>query len=208
MSKPKKSREKSDPKAKTAMKENKNLILAAGVVVIVAIIAVVAYILLVPGTGGSPAITGTGTGAAAVIGDSVSVYYTGTFTNGTVFDSNVNSTPLTFTVGSHQVIPGFENAVIGMKAGQTRTVNIPVDQAYGPYSTDNIYVFNRTGNLATMNLSIGGVLTYSDPSTGMVSAVRVLNFTNDTVTVDANSPLAGEPLTFTIRVASVSKNTG
>ena len=208
MSKPKKTKEKSDPKAKSTTKGNKNLILAAGVIVIVAIIAVAAYILLVPGTGGTPAITGTGTGAAAVIGDSVSVYYTGTFTNGTVFDTNANSTPLTFTVGSHQVIPGFENAVIGMKAGQTRTVNIPVDQAYGPYSQDNIYVFNRTGNLATMNLTIGGVLTYSDPSTGMMSAVKVLNFTQDTVTVDANSPLAGEPLTFTIRIASVNEIAG
>jgi len=208
MSKPKKSKEKSDQKAKSTMKGNKNLILAVGVIVIVAIIAVVAYILLVPGTGGTSAISGTGTGAAAVIGDSVSVYYTGTFTNGTVFDSNVNSTPLTFTVGSHQLIPGFENAVIGMKAGQTRTVNIPVDQAYGPYNPDNIYVFNRTGSLATMNLTIGGMLTYSDPSTGMISAVKVLNFTEDTVTVDANSPLAGEPLTFTIRMASVNKIAG
>ncbi len=208
MSKPKKSKGKSDPKAASTMKRNKNMILAVGVIVIVAIIAVVAYILLAPGTGSSPAITGTGTGAAAVIGDSVSVYYTGMFTNGTVFDSNVNSTPLTFTVGSHQVIPGFENAVIGMKAGQTRTVNIPVDQAYGPYSQDNIYVFNRTGSLATMNLTIGGTLTYRDPSTNMMSAVKVLNFTNDTVTVDANSPLAGEPLTFTIRVASVNAIAG
>ncbi len=208
MSKPRKSRQKSSTKEKSTTTERKWLIPAIGIVVIVAIIAVAAYILLAPGTGGSPAITGTGTGAAAVIGDSVSVYYTGTFTNGTVFDSNVNSTPLTFTVGSHQVIPGFENAVIGMKSGQTRTVNIPVDQAYGPYSMDNIYVFNRTGNLATMNLTIGGMLTYRDPSTNMVSAVRVLNYTRDTVTVDANSPLAGEPLTFTIRVASVNAIAG
>ncbi len=208
MSKPRKSRQRSSTKEKSATTGRTWLVPAIGIIVIVAIIAVVAYILLVPGTGSSPAITGTGTGAAAVIGDSVSVYYTGMFTNGTVFDSNVNSTPLTFTVGSHQVIPGFENAVIGMKAGQTRTVNIPVDQAYGPYSQDNIYVFNRTGSLATMNLTIGGTLTYRDPSTNMMSAVKVLNFTNDTVTVDANSPLAGEPLTVTIRVASVNAIAG
>lgn len=207
MSKPRKSRQRTSTKEKSPTTGRTWLVPAIGIIVIVAI-AVVAYILLVPGTGGSPAITGTGTGTAAVIGDSVSVYYTGTFTNGTVFDSNVNSTPLTFTVGSHQVITGFENAVIGMKAGQTRTVNIPVDQAYGPYSQDNIYVFNRTGSLATMNLTIGGTLTYRDPSTNTMSAVKVLNFTRDTVTVDANSPLAGEPLTFTIRVASVNTIAG
>ncbi len=95
-----------------------------------------------------------------------------------------------------------------MKTGQTRTVNIPVDQAYGPYSQDNIFIFNRTGNLATMNLTVGGMLTYQDPSTNTMSAVKVLNFTQDTVTVDANSPLAGEPLTFTIRLVSVNENTG
>ncbi len=94
MSKPRKSREKSSTKEKSATTGRKWLVPAIGIIVIVAIIAVIAYILLVPGTGGSPAITGTGTGAAAVIGDSISVYYTGTFTNGTVFDSNVNSTRL------------------------------------------------------------------------------------------------------------------
>ena len=130
------------------------------------------------------------------------------FTNGTVFDSNVNSTPITFTIGSHQVITGFENAAIGIKAGQTRTVNIPVDQAYGPYNPAYIYVINRTGNLATMNLTEGDMLTYRDPSTNTMSAVRILNFTQDTVTIDGNSLLAGEALTFTVQLVSVNENTG
>ena len=130
------------------------------------------------------------------------------FSNGTVFDSNINGTPITFTIGSHQVIPGFENALIGMKACQTKTVNIPVDQAYGPYDPANIYTINRTGNLATMDLVKGGMLTYRDPSTNTLTAVMILNFTQDTVTIDANSPLAGQPLTFTIQLVSINKNTG
>ncbi|MCK9593458.1 MAG: FKBP-type peptidyl-prolyl cis-trans isomerase [Methanoregula sp.] len=208
MSKPKKAREKSDTKGKSTTTGKQTRTLVMGVLVFVAIAAVSIYILFMPGTGSSPAgtvgINGTGTGAAAVTGNSVSVYYTGMFTNGTVFDSNVNGTPITFTIGSHQVIPGFENALVGMMAGQTRTVNIPVDQAYGPYNPENIYVLNRTGTLATMNLTEGGILTYRDPSTNAMAAVKILNFTPDTVTIDANNPLAGQALTFIIQLVSIN----
>ncbi|MDD1695517.1 MAG: FKBP-type peptidyl-prolyl cis-trans isomerase [Methanoregula sp.] len=196
MSKPKKTREKTDTKGKTATTSKNTLMIAAGAIIILAIIGVAAYILLMPGT--SP---------AAVTGDPVSVIYTGMFTNGTVFDSNVNGTPINFTIGSHQVIPGFENAIVGMAAGQTKTVNIPVDQAYGPYKPEYIHVINRTGTLATMELIEGGMLTYRDPSTNSMSAVKILNFTKNTVTIDGNSPLAGEPLTFTIQLVSINKNT-
>jgi FKBP-type peptidyl-prolyl cis-trans isomerase 2 len=130
------------------------------------------------------------------------------FTNGTVFDSNVNGTPITFIIGSHQVIPGFENALVGMKAGQTKTVHIPVDQAYGPYKPEYIHVINRTGSLATMELTEGAMLTYRNPSTNTMSMVKILDFTQDTVTVDGNSPLAGESLTFTVQLVSINKDTG
>jgi FKBP-type peptidyl-prolyl cis-trans isomerase 2 len=208
MGKSKKAKEKSSAKGKSTIPSNKTLMIAGGVIIVLAIIAVAGYFLLMPGTGSSPGgksvVTGTGTGPAAAIGNSVSVIYTGMFTNGTVFDSNVNGTPITFTVGSHQVIPGFENALVGMKAGQTKTVNIPVDQAYGPYKPEYIHVINRTGTLATMELKEGAMLTYRNPATNAMSMVKILNFTKDTVTVDGNSPLAGEPLTFTIELVSVS----
>ena len=208
MGKTKKSKEKSDTKEKSTETKNKTLMIAGGGIVIVVIIAVAAYFLLMPSTSGSPGgksvITGTGTGRAAAIGDSVSVIYTGMFTNGSVFDSNVNGTPITFTVGSHQVIMGFENALVGMKAGQTKTVHIPVDQAYGSYKPEYIHVINRTGSLATMELPEGAMLTYRNPSTNTISRVKILSVTPDSVTVDGNSPLAGEPLTFTIQLVSVN----
>jgi peptidylprolyl isomerase len=208
MGKTKKSKEKSDAKEKTSETKNKMLMIAGGILVIVAIVAVAAYFLLMPGSGGSPGdksvITGAGTGPAAAIGDSVAVFYTGMFTNGTVFDSNVNVTPITFTVGSHQVIPGFENALVGMKAGQTKTVHIPVESAYGSYKPEYIHVINRTGSLATMELAEGAMLTYRNPSTNTMSMVKILNVTPYTVTVDGNSPLAGESLTFTIQLVSVN----
>jgi peptidylprolyl isomerase len=208
MGKTKKSKEKSDTKEKSTETKNKTLMLVVGGIVIVVIIAVAAYFLLMPSTSGSPGgksvITGTGTGPAAAVGNSVSVFYTGMFTNGTVFDSNVNGTPITFNVGSRQVIPGFEDALVGMKAGQTKTVHIPVDLAYGPYKPEYIHVINRTGSLATMELTEGAMLTYRNPSTNTMSMVKILNVTSDTVTVDGNSPLAGEPLTFTIQLVSVN----
>jgi FKBP-type peptidyl-prolyl cis-trans isomerase 2 len=208
MGKTKKSKEKSDTKEKSTETKNKTLMLVVGIIVIVAIVAFAAYFLLMPSLSGSPGgksvITGTGTGPAAAVGNSVSVFYTGMFTNGTVFDSNVNGTPITFNVGSRQVIPGFEDAIVGMKAGQTKTVDIPVDQAYGPYKPEYIHVINRTGSLATMELTEGAMLTYRNPATNTMSMVKILNVTPDTVTVDGNSPLAGESLTFTIQLVSVN----
>jgi peptidylprolyl isomerase len=91
-----------------------------------------------------------------------------------------------------------------MKAGQTKTVQIPVESAYGPYKPEYIHVINRTGSLATMELTEGAMLTYRNPSTNTMSMVKILNVTPDTVTVDGNSPLAGEPLTFTIQLVSVN----
>ena len=194
MGKSKKDKEKSDTKGKSTTTSNKTLMLAGGVIVILAIVAVAAYFLL--------------TGPAAATGNSVSVFYTGMFSNGTVFDSNVNSTPITLIIGAHQVIPGFENALVGMKAGQTKTVNIPVDQAYGPYKPEYIHVINRTGTLKTLDLVKGGMLTYRNPSTNSMSMVKILDFTQDSVTIDGNSPLAGEPLTFTVQLVSIDKDTG
>ena len=70
-------------------------------------------------------------GVQAETGDSVKVHYTGTLINGTVFDTSIGREPLEFTIGQGQLISGFEQAVIGMKVGESKTVNIPADQAYG-----------------------------------------------------------------------------
>jgi FKBP-type peptidyl-prolyl cis-trans isomerase FkpA len=72
-----------------------------------------------------------GTGATAVVGSTVTVNYTGSFTNGTVFDTSVGKTPIQFQLGAGQVIPGFEQGIVGMKVGGKRRLTIPPSLAYG-----------------------------------------------------------------------------
>jgi len=144
------------------------------------------------------------THVVAKSGDTVGVYYTGTFDNGTVFDSNVNETPLVFTLGSGQMIPGFDKAVIGMAAGDIKTVHIPVDQAYGPYHPDLVTTVNRSANFSVTNPYIGEILTVENPNTGATTEVKIINVTPSTITVDANFLLAGQNLTFKINLVSIN----
>jgi len=90
-------------------------------------------------SGTSPTDSGTitteeliiGTGATAAVGDTVTVHYTGRFTNGTIFDSSVGATPIQFQLGAGRVIPGFEQGIVGMKVGGSRRITIPPSLAYG-----------------------------------------------------------------------------
>ena len=141
----------------------------------------------------------------AKAGDSVGVYYTGKLDNGTVFDTNVNKTPLEFTLGSGQMITGFDEAVAGMAVGEVKTVRLPVDQAYGPYRPDLVVKVNRSANFSIANPVIGDQLTVTNPSNGETTTVKIINVTPSTVTVDANYELAGQNLTFTIQVATIGK---
>lgn len=142
--------------------------------------------------------------SGAKTGDTVMVYYTGTFDNGTVFDSNLDRDPLIFTLGNKSVIPGFEEAVTGMTVNETKTVHIPVDQAYGPHLDRLIHVVNRSALPADMVPEVGGIygVTRSD---GAIARVKIINVTEDNVTIDENHLLAGQNLTFTIRFAGMYK---
>lgn len=132
-------------------------------------------------------------------GKNVSVYYTGEFTNGTVFDSNVGGQPLQFTAGSNQLIPGFSNAVIGMTINQSKKVTLSPSEAYGPVNQSLIVNVPITvfGN---QTISVGEVVTTSTYMQGIVTAVNATN-----ATVDFNPPLAGKTLVFNITVVSIKK---
>ncbi len=130
-------------------------------------------------------------------GDNISVYYKLTLANGTVFQSNFGGQPLNFTVGSGQMIRGFDQGVIGMRLDQNKTITIPADQAYGPINPALLVKVPRSA-FGNHSVYVGMVIQNSNGQQGTITA---LNSTN--ATVDFNSPLAGQNLTFTIMVIRI-----
>ncbi len=135
-------------------------------------------------------------------GDTINVTYTGAFTNGTVFDSNVGKSPLQFTVGSGQVIPGFDNGVIGMKVNEERTITIPANEAYGEINPALITVVPlATFGNQTVKVGMGvGKTVNGQQISGVITAVNKTD-----ATIDFNPPLAGKTLVFNITILSIKK---
>lgn len=148
--------------------------------------------------------TGTQSAAQAKDGDTVKVNYTGMLADGTVFDTSEGREPLEFTLGQGQLLPGFEKTVIGMKAGESKTVNIPADEAYGPYRDDLVLVMGRDQLPEDLDPEVGQQLQATQPD-GSTIVVTVTAVTETTVTVDANHPLAGKDLTFKIELVEIVK---
>jgi FKBP-type peptidyl-prolyl cis-trans isomerase 2 len=138
-------------------------------------------------------------------GDTVKVDYTGKLADGTVFDTSVGKTPLQFTLGTNQVIAGFDKAVTGMKVGESKTVTIPADEAYGQHRDDLLFEVDRTRLPKDMEPKVGVQVrvTQSDGSTAVYPIVKV---DDTTVTLDTNSPLAGKDLTFEIKLLEITAN--
>jgi peptidylprolyl isomerase len=142
-------------------------------------------------------LAGCGSSAVAKSGDTVKVHYTGKLADGTVFDSPAGSEPYEFTLGQGQTISGFEQAVIGMKVGETQTITIPVDEAYGPRRDDLIVEIGRDRLSPDINPEVGMQLTSGQ------GAVTIIEVSEKTVKIDANHPLAGEDLTFDIELVEI-----
>ena len=140
--------------------------------------------------------------AQATTGDTVRVHYTGTLHDGTTFDSSEGREPLEFTVGGGQVIPGFEQAVEGMEPGDTKTVEIPADDAYGPKREEMMLQVSPDQFPEGVDPELGQQLQLSQPD-GQNVVVRVTDVQDDAVTLDANHPLAGEDLTFEITLDEI-----
>lgn len=140
----------------------------------------------------------------AAEGDTVKVNYTGRLTDGTVFDTSEDKSPLSFIVGKREVIPGFEKAVIGMVMGEKRTVTIPPDQAYGEPRAEMEEEIDRKDLPDDLDLKVGGQLEVTRRD-GSVFLVMVTGLTETTVTLDANHPLAGKDLVFDIDMLEIKK---
>jgi len=140
--------------------------------------------------------------ARAQTGDTVRVHYTGRFEDGTVFDTSQDREPIEFTLGEHQVIPGFENAVTGMQAGETKTAQIPPEEAYGERREDLLIDVPRAEVPADIDPQIGQTLQVQGAG-GQVFPVVVASVGEDTITLDANHPLAGRSLIFDIHLIDI-----
>jgi len=146
--------------------------------------------------------SGSNSEARAKDGDTVKVQYTGTLEDGSIFDTSVGGEPIEFTLGQGQLIPGFEKAVIGMKVGESKTVNIPVDDAYGPYRDDLVAVVGRENLPEGMNPVVGQQLQITQAD-GSAIVVTVIKVSETTITIDANHPLVGKKLTFEITLVEI-----
>lgn len=135
-------------------------------------------------------------------GDNVKIHYTGKLDDGTIFDSSANREPLQFTLGKGQVIPGFEQAVVGMNTGDTKTTKIPADKAYGSYKKEMVLEVNKADLPKDVEVKVGQQLQITQPN-GQAFVVTAINMSESHITLDANHPLAGKDLTFDIQLVEV-----
>lgn len=136
-------------------------------------------------------------------GDTVKIHYTGKLEDGTVFDTSAEREPLEFTISSGQVIPGFEQAVLGMAPGESKTEKIPMDQAYGPHREEMVLEVSREQIPPDIAPEVGQQLQIQQAN-GQSVPVFVTDVTDNQITLDANHPLAGEDLTFEIELVEIA----
>jgi FKBP-type peptidyl-prolyl cis-trans isomerase 2 len=149
--------------------------------------------------------TGCSSIVQAKTGDTVKVHYTGRLQDGTVFDTSVGSEPMEFTLGQGQLISGFEQAVIGMQVGESKTVTIPVDQAYGPRRDDMVLEVERDKLPVDLEPRVGMQLQMNQGD-GRIMIVTITDVYETMVKIDANHPLAGQDLTFDIELVEIGKS--
>lgn len=139
---------------------------------------------------------------AVAAGSKVKVHYTGTFDDGEVFDSSRQTQPLEFEVGSGQVIPGFDNAVVGMQAGETKKVRLPEEEAYGPYNDEMIFDADASQFEEGMDPQVGQQFqTQMQDGSPLLLTVKAVE--GEKITLDANHPMAGKALNFELEVVEV-----
>ena len=135
-------------------------------------------------------------------GDTVRIHYTGTLADGTQFDSSDGRDPLEFALGGGQVIPGFDSAVDGMAVCENKSVTIQPDQAYGERHEQLVQQVSKNALPEDMEPAVGMQLQSQSPD-GQVMNLVITDVADETITVDANHPLAGQALTFAIELVEI-----
>jgi FKBP-type peptidyl-prolyl cis-trans isomerase 2 len=138
----------------------------------------------------------------AKIGDTVKVHFEGYLEDGTIFGSTTEEEPFEFTIGQKHMLHGFENAVIGMQKGDSKTITLPPEEAYGPSKKELVHVMDRSSFPQEIDLEIGKRLRVRTQE-GKYAIVTVKDFTEDNIVIDENDPLAGKTLTFKIELVEI-----
>jgi len=138
----------------------------------------------------------------ATIGDTVLIHYTGTFEDGSVFDSSNGREPLKFKIGSGHVIKGFDSGITGMTIGEKKSVTIAPEEAYGPVIDAQVVEFPKDQFPEDVELKIGTALQLVNDA-GHAMPVKIVEVLDDTVKLDANHPLAGKTLCFDMELIEI-----
>ncbi|OQY25211.1 MAG: peptidylprolyl isomerase [Desulfobacteraceae bacterium 4572_35.2] len=137
-------------------------------------------------------------------GQRVKVHYVGTYEDGTEFDSSTGGTPLEFTLGQSQVIPGFEKAVAGMSVGEKKQVRIEAVDAYGEYDDDQLATVDRSMLPEGMELE-AGLQMQAETEEGIPLVVTIAGVDGDQITLDGNHPMAGKVLNFALQLVEIAE---
>ncbi|MCB1786917.1 MAG: peptidylprolyl isomerase [Chromatiaceae bacterium] len=138
----------------------------------------------------------------AAAGDTVRIHYTGKLDDGTQFDSSAGREPLEFALGAGQVVPGFDKAVTGMNVGESKSVRIPPEDAYGPRHEQLVHEVPKSALPEDIDPSVGMALQ-ARGSDGQTVQLTVTAVAAESITVDANHPLAGHALNFDIELVEI-----
>jgi peptidylprolyl isomerase len=140
--------------------------------------------------------------AQAQSGDLVKVHYTGRLADGTIFDTSRQRDPLEFTLGGGEILPGVEQAVLGMTAGEAKSITIPAAQAYGPHQPERVIEIKRHQLPPDIQPELGQHL-HMQRQDGETLEVVVTALTEGHITLDANHPLAGHDLRFDLQLVEI-----
>ena len=140
--------------------------------------------------------------ANAKQGDTVKMHYTGKLKDGTVFDSSREREPLEMTLGQGRIIPGFEEAVEGMSVGETKTVEIPPEKAYGPHRDEMVQEVEKSRFPDDVEPEPGQQFQVNRED-GQPMVFTVVEASDDSVKIDANHPLAGKELVFDLELVEI-----
>lgn len=143
--------------------------------------------------------------AQAKAGDTVRVHYEGQLSDGTIFDSSLEREPIEFILGQDTVIPGFEQAVIGMEVGESKDISIPPEEGFGDYSEDLVVNIEKTILPPDINPELGMQLEVSSEKEEEETprVFTIADIAEDSITLDGNHPLAGAEIAFKIELLEI-----